>query len=262
MIFRSYDDIRSRSKRSRRRLPVANSSHARAHPRDHAARLHALDLHFIAAPDEVVASQGADEQRRQQQVANEPIERRQRRDVPAGGSGERHFGAVPQRGKAGHAKRHRQAERTGQKRDADHRKYAAGKDFRQEIQQKTRSPQPRPAQLAIPDFGGAAPAERLRQRPINQPHLKTGAAHHFGRHGVLGDLLAERLDAARGVKIGAPPQHGLALRETEAERVDDILPARLIGVEESAFDLRPNPGRPATDGRRGDKSGVVAPARE
>ena len=74
--------------------------------------------------------------------------------------------------------------------------------------------------------------------------------------------LAERLDAAGGVEIGAPPQHGFALREAEAERVDDILPARLIGVEERAFDLGPNPVRPAADRRRGDKPGIVAPARE
>ena len=39
--------------------------------------------------------------------------------------------------------------------------------------------------------------------------------------------------------IGAAVEQRLALREAEPDRVGDILPARLIGVEERAFELRP-----------------------
>jgi hypothetical protein len=56
--------------------------------------------------------------------------------------------------------------------------------------------------------------------------------------------------------------HGFALGKTEAETVDQILPARLIGIEERAFDLGPDSVRPAADRRRGDEPGIRAPARE
>ena len=89
-------------------------------------------------------------------------------------------------------------------------------------------------------------AERLRKRPVDKPHLETGAAHHLGRGGVLGDFLGEGFDAAGAFEVGAPPQHGLALGETEAERIGNVLPARLIGVEERAFEFGPESLRPAS----------------
>jgi hypothetical protein len=42
--------------------------------------------------------------------------------------------------------------------------------------------------LPAPYLGGAAIAERLRERPIDEPHFEPGAAHHLGRGGVFGDL--------------------------------------------------------------------------
>jgi hypothetical protein len=64
------------------------------------------------------------------------------------------------------------------------------------------------------------------------------------------------------LKIGAARQHGFALRKTAAEAVDDILPARLIGVEKRAFELSPDALRAAADGRRSDKPSIRAPARK
>jgi len=69
-------------------------------------------------------------------------------------------------------------------------------------------------------------------------------------------------DAQRALEIGAAPQHGFALREPAAETVDDILPARLIGVEKRAFELGPDALRTAADGRRSDKPGIGAPTGE
>ncbi len=103
-------------------------------------------------------------------------------------------------------------------------------------------------------------AERLRKRLRHKPDLATGRAHNLCRGGVFGNFLRQRLDAAGSFKVGAPPKHGLTLRETKTEHVGDILPARLIGVEERAFDLGPNSARPRTNGRRSDQPGIGAPA--
>src|SRR5262249_33430837 len=127
---------------------------------------------------------------------------------------------------------------------------------------KASAPQPRPTQLAIPDLAGIAPPERLRYRPVHQPHLEACAANDFRCRGVFGDFPAECLDPAVALEIGAPPQHGLALREAPAETIDDILPARLIGVEEGAFDLCPKTPRMRANRRRGDQTGIGAPADE
>ena len=62
-------------------------------------------------------------------------------------------------------------------------------------------------------------------------------ADQLGRRRVLGDLGAERLDAAARSKRLATPQHRLALSESVADALARILPARLIGVEEGALDL-------------------------
>ncbi len=41
------------------------------------------------------------------------------------------------------------------------------------------------AQLPVPDFGGATPAKRLRQRLVEQAHFAPGAAHDLGRCGIF-----------------------------------------------------------------------------
>ena len=51
-------------------------------------------------------------------------------------------------------------------------------------------------------------------------------------------------------------------RSRSLERIGDVLPARLVGVEEGALELGPKTARPAADRRRGDEPGVLAPARE
>lgn len=52
------------------------------------------------------------------------------------------------------------------------------------------------------------------------------------------------------------------MREAEPDAVRDVLPARLVGVEKSAFELRPEPFGPTADGRGGDEAGVWAPSRQ
>jgi hypothetical protein len=54
-----------------------NLLHVRTHPRHHPARLqpHALDLHIVAAPYEIVAAQRTDEQHWQEQIARQSVER-------------------------------------------------------------------------------------------------------------------------------------------------------------------------------------------
>src|SRR5204862_2016785 len=131
-----------------------------------------------------------------------------------------------------------------------------------EIGEEARAAQPRPAQLPAPYVGGAAVAERLWERPIDEPHLEPRAAHHLGGGGVFSDFARQCSDAARALEVRAPPQHGLALGEAEAQRVGEILPARLIGIEERAFELGPYALRPAADRRRGDEPGIRAPARK
>jgi len=58
------------------------------------------------------------------------------------------------------------------------------------------------------------------------------------------------------------PQHGLALGEAEAGRLCGVLPARLIGVEEGAFEMGGEAVRAGADRRRADEAGAVAPARQ
>jgi hypothetical protein len=236
----------------------------RPHPGQHPAplRLDALDLHLVAAPDEVVAFQRGDEQHRQQQIAAQPIERIKQRRVPIRRCGQQHLAAIPERAESDGAKRHRPAEFVRQIGHADRRQHAAGKNLRHKVEKEARTAQPRPAQLAIPHFRSGAVAERLRQRPVDEPHLVAGLAHDLGGGGVFGDFLGERFDAAGLFEIGAAPQHGFALGEAAAETIDQILPARLVSVEKRAFDFGPESMRQRADRRRGDQAGVLAPAGE
>ncbi len=128
--------------------------------------------------------------------------------------------------------------------------------------QKARAAQLRPARLPLPDIGERAKSERLRKRRVDDAHLVAGLAHHFGAGGVFRDLFAEPADAAGIFKVGAAPHHGLALREAEADRVGEDLPARLIAVEEGAFDLGPEIARARADRRRADESGFRVELRE
>ena len=74
------------SARNRRKL-----GKPRPHLRHDAARTHALDLHLVAAPDEVIAAQCLEEQHRQGQVTRQTIKRIECREMPAGNGGEQRF---------------------------------------------------------------------------------------------------------------------------------------------------------------------------
>jgi len=130
------------------------------------------------------------------------------------------------------------------------------------MQGEGRPSEARPPELPPPDVLELPRPERLLERLIDQMGVEALGADEFGRGGVLGDFGAERLDAAAGLEDVAPPQHRLALSEAESEGLGRILPARLIGVEERALDVRPERLRPRTDRRRADDAGVGAPARQ
>ncbi len=83
--------------------------HVRPKPR-HLARLRLFDLHGVATPDEIVAAQRANKGCRQHQIADKPIERMKRRDMPRGCNSKRHFAAIPDCAEPGGGKRHRPAE--------------------------------------------------------------------------------------------------------------------------------------------------------
>src|SRR5208283_4193148 len=110
----------------------------------------------------------------------------------------------------------------------------------------------RPARLPPPDFGPRPSAERLIERSGGEARPQAGAAHQLGGRSVLGDLVAEPLDAAPRLEDIAPPQHRFALRETEAAGVGRVLPARLVGVEKRAFDFRRQRLWGRADRRRAD----------
>ena len=120
----------------------------------------------------------------------------------------------------------------------------------------------RPAHLPLPHRPCGAAPQRLAERAVDKPHAPSCSPHDLGRGGVFGDLGTQRLDATRLLQIGAAPQHGLALREAEADAIGGVLPARLVGVEEGALDLGPEALRHAADRRRAQETGVGAPAGE
>ena len=69
-------------------------------------------------------------------------------------------------------------------------------------------------------------------------------------------------ECRRPVDDAAAIEHRLALGEAEPDAVGGQLPARLMVVEERAFELGPEAAGLAADGRRGDEPGVVTPGRQ
>src|SRR6516165_7298087 len=134
------------------------------------------------------------------------------------------------------------------------RQHGSAQYLRHEEQRKAGSPQPRPAGLPPPYFLEAAPPEGLLERSIDEAHPQARRAHDLGRCRILGGLSAERANAAGRFEVGAPPQHGLALGEADAERIGEILRARLVAVEESAFEIGPQAEGPAACRRRADEA--------
>ena len=106
------------------------------------------------------------------------------------------------------------------------------------------------------------PAERLLERPVDEMGVQPLRPDELGRGGVFGDLRAQSFDASACFQHVPSPQHRLALREAVAGGFARILPARLIGVEEGAFDLGGEGLGPRADRRSADDAGVGAPARQ
>src|SRR5580700_8557802 len=78
-------------------------------------------------------------------------------------------------------------------------------------------PHSRPAHLPQPDIAKTATAERLFERTVDEIDAETLAAHQLCRGGVLRDLGAKRANPAALFHHLAPPQHGLALGESQSD---------------------------------------------
>ena len=124
---------------------------------------------------------------------------------------------------------------------------AACRDFRNEVKPERVASKPRPAQLSPPNLGCGAVAERLREWPIDYAHAQIVLSNELGGCGVLCNFERERANAAGSLEQGPAKQHRLALRKAHTDAVGKTLPAHLIGVEESAYELGPDVGRRATD---------------
>jgi hypothetical protein len=179
--------------------------------------------------------------------------------VPALGRGQGAFREIGshQHGKGGCRQTEAGAGRCNQHKHQRRRR--ADQDFGREELREGDATQACPAGLARPDFAKCAQTERLLEGRGDQIDVQPEPVDQLGRRGILGNLGGKRADIAIGFEHGLVPQHALALGETEAERLPGILPARLQRVEESAFDLRPEPVRPRADRRRADKAGVRLP---
>src|SRR5258706_450962 len=99
----------------------------------------------------------------------------------------------------------------------------------------------------LPNLGCGAVAERLREWPIDYAHAQIVLSNELGGCGVLCNFERERANAAGSLEQGPAKQHRLALRKAHTDAVGKTLPAHLIGVEESTFELGPDVGRRATD---------------
>ena len=186
-------------------------------------------------------------------------ERRQCRQVPAGGRAPARISAPYQTREGAEARRHRPASRgsdepapqraaTARRRRSPGRK-KSGNEARRSRAQRTCRPQTSRAPRRPSGCANGASTRRTR----NPARARSWSRRHPRQLG------AERADAAGRFEHGAPPQHRLALGEAEAERVGAVLPARLVGVEEGAFELGPEAVRAASDRRRADQPGVRSP---
>src|SRR5258708_12038246 len=68
---------------------------SRPDPGHYAARAHALDLHFVAAPDKVAAAERLEEEHGQKAIAHQPVERIEERQVPFGRPPDQHLPPIP-----------------------------------------------------------------------------------------------------------------------------------------------------------------------
>ena len=170
--------------------------------------------------------------------------------------------AVPDREKKGGRGDDGMTGGNGDEYNGGQRQHGAGGGFETIEGWKAVAAQPRPAHLAVPDVAAPAFAERLLERRIDQPHPLSAGAHDLRRRRVLGRLGGERAQAAGSLDVAAAVEQGLALRKAEPDGVGGVLPARLIGVEEDAFHLRPESRRMAAHRRGRHHAGVGLPGCE
>ena len=221
--------------------------------------------HVIAPPDEAGAEPAADPEQRQQQVAQHPGQRGSSAQVPAGRVGEGGFGAVPDGCEAPGRLRQRQSQ-SGKRHRRTPRAAPAppDQDLQCVVALERSVPQPRPAQLASPYLGGgcggraaARTAHRRGERasPAARTTLVVAASS--------ASSAAEQLECRRRFSIWLRRYSiDLPWAKPRPIAVRGVLPARLIGVEERAFELGPESVRPAADGRRRDDARIRPPRRK
>ena len=142
-----------------------------------------------------------DKKNRNEQVARQSIERMASGEMPFRGGREQHFAAIPECGESDPTlSSGEKPTACGDKRHGNRRQYAAGQHFRQEIKQKARASQPRPAQLPVPYLRGGAAAERLRKRAVDQPDFQAGARERFWLQPHLRRLPRRALRCRRRVR--------------------------------------------------------------
>ena len=222
-----------------------------------------VDAHGVAAPDEIVAGPGLRPQHGQQNVSNDPRRKASPAQRPTGDEGEQGLGAYQKQGGERDARPSAQPElgrgERGRARSSSRLVVRiSGAKCSGKVARRRR------AQRICRDqtsFSRRAP-EGLLERLTDEMGVAALGVDELGRRRVFGDLGAERFDAPAGLEDVAPPQHRLALGEAESGGLGRILPARLIGVEKGALDLRAERLGPRPDRRRADDAGVGAPARQ
>ena len=182
--------------------------------------------------------------------------------MPARGDGEDGLGCVPKASVSGERPGNRQVVRGGHNRARRKRRNGAGQQLRKKIEHEGVAPEPCPADLSVPDFGSGAPPERLPDRPVDDTHPQSEAAHKLGRGGIFRQFGCERPDAAGTLYQFLAVHHGLALGKTEPDGIGEQLPARLVRIEEGAFEFAPDAVGAATDSRGRHQPGISLPLSE
>src|SRR5262245_44139688 len=167
--------------------------------------------------------------------------------MPAGGVSQNGLGAVPDCAEDGQCARRRPIVRSRENCAGRERGEAACRNFRDEVTSKRVTSKPRPAHLPLPYLCDCTVAERLREWPINHARAQIILSNELGGRGVFCSFERERANAAGSLEQGPAKQHRLALRKAHSEAVGKTLPARLVRVEERAFELGPDIAGSASD---------------
>src|SRR3984893_1398765 len=180
--------------------------------------------------------------------------------MPASGMSQDRLGEVPGECKGRRDARHRPAHRRSKDRTGQEGGNCAREDLDCEKELEGIAPKSCPAELTPPHFRGGSVTPRLLERSTDDPHPQSLLAHQLGRGCIFGDLASKRADAASPLENLPAPQHGLALREADPDAVGEALPARLVGIEKGAFELRPGAYGRASDRWRANETGARTPS--